>query len=253
MSEPYLSLVIPAYNEAHRIGDTLWRVQTYLDDQPYSCEIIVVADGTDGTADIVAGLCRGNSHLHLLSNERRMGKGYAVRSGVARARGEVIGFTDADYKTPIEEIEKMLPWLEQGYDVVIGSRGMKESQIEIPQPLYRQVGSRGFGLVMHALIGLHDVRDTQCGFKFFPHQVARHLFTRQKIDGYMFDIEILYLAECLGYRIKEVPIRWMDDGDSRLQLVSGNWRNFCDLVRIRFGINGATDDPAQSERGDTLS
>ena len=153
---------------------------------------------------------------------------------MARARGRIVGFVDADDKTPIEEMDKLLPWLERGFDVVIGSRGLADSQVEVPQAAYRRLGSRAFGLAMHALLGLRDVRDTQCGFKFFGGDVARDLFARQKIDGYMFDVEILHLAHRSGYRVKEVGVRWRDDRDSRLDLVAGNWRNLVDLLRIRL-------------------
>ncbi len=153
---------------------------------------------------------------------------------MARAKGGVVGFVDADYKTPIEEMEKLLPWLERGADVVIGSRGMADSRVEVPQPFYRRIGSRGFGVFMHLTVGLWGIRDTQCGFKFFRGDVARDLFARQRIDGYMFDVEMLYLAGRSGYRVKEVGIRWHDDGDSRLELVAGNWRNLLDVLRIRF-------------------
>jgi dolichyl-phosphate beta-glucosyltransferase len=141
---------------------------------------------------------------------------------------------DADYKTPIEDLDLLLPWFDRGYDVVIGSRALGDSRIEVAQPRYRQLGSAAFGLAMHAIVGLPDIHDTQCGFKFFRREIARDLFRRQKVDGYMFDVEVLYLAERAGYRIKEVGIRWRDDGDSRLQLVSGNWRNMKDLFRIRL-------------------
>ena len=151
-----------------------------------------------------------------------------------RARGQLIGFTDADYKTPIEELAKVLPWFERGYDVVIGSRAVSDSRIQVKQPLHRRLGSRAFGIVMHRLIGLNNIRDTQCGFKFFRGAVARDLFARQQIDGYMFDIEVLVLAEAAGYRIQEVGVCWQDDRDSRLQLVVGNWHNLIDLLRIRF-------------------
>jgi dolichyl-phosphate beta-glucosyltransferase len=141
---------------------------------------------------------------------------------------------DADDKTPIEELDKLLPWLDQGYDIVIGSRGQADSRIEVSQPWYRRLGSRAFALLMHMVTGLWDLRDTQCGFKFFRAQAARSLFARQCIDGYMFDVEVLYLAARSGYRVKEVGVRWRDDGDSRLELLSGNWRNLRDVLGIRL-------------------
>ncbi|PYQ12041.1 MAG: glycosyl transferase [Acidobacteria bacterium] len=234
-SSPYLSVIVPAYNEARSIRSTLEAIQAHLDRQPYEYEIIVAADGDDGTREIASAMAERDRRLDVIGRPGRGGKGRGIRDGVARARGDVVGFVDADYKTPIEEMEKLVPWLDQGFDLVIGSRGVAESRVEVPQPLYRRVGSRAFGLVMHLLIGLRGIRDTQCGFKFFRGDVSRDLFSRQRIDGYMFDIEILHLALRSGYRVKEAGVRWRDDGDSRLDLVAGNWRNMLDLFRIRFG------------------
>jgi len=232
---PYLSLIIPAYNEVRSIHKTLSLIQTHLDRQPYTYEIIVSADGDDGTREAVGAVARHDPRLSVLGSAERQGKGRGIRQGVARARGHLIGFCDADYKTPIEELDKLLPAFREGYDIVIGSRSMAESRIEVPQPLYRQLGSRAFALSMHLVLGLWHIHDTQCGFKFFRAPIARDLFGRQRIDGYMFDVEILHLAERSGYHIKEVGVRWRDDGDSRLRLVSGNWRNMLDILRIRFG------------------
>jgi len=235
IGSPYLSLIVPAYNEVKSIRRTLNAIRTFLDLQPYSYEIIVSADGDDGTRELVAELAVGDSRISVIGSAARGGKGRGIRNGVALARGQIIGFCDADYKTPIEEIDKLLPWLDRGYDLVIGSRGVAESRIEVPQPLYRQIGSRAFAIAMHLVIGLWRLHDTQCGFKFFQGDVARDLFSRQQIDGYMFDVEVLHLAERSGYHIKEVGVRWHDDGDSRLDLVAGNWRNMLDILRIRFG------------------
>jgi len=232
---PCLSLILPAYNEAGRIRHTIEQTRAYLDQRRITHEIIVAADGDDGTREAVADMARSDPRLSVLGSVQRAGKGRGIRLGVQRAVGQIIGFADADFKTPIEEIDKLLPWLCEGYDIVIGSRAVAESRIEESQPLYRQLGSRGFALVMHLLIGLWHIHDTQCGFKFFRAPVARDLFRRQRIDGYMFDVEVLHLAEQSGYHIKEVGVRWRDDGDSRLQLVSGNWRNMLDILRIRFG------------------
>jgi dolichyl-phosphate beta-glucosyltransferase len=171
----------------------------------------------------------------VIGGPQRGGKGKGIRDGVALGRGRIIGFVDADYKTPIDEIEKLLPWLDKGFDVAIGSRAVADSHIERPQPWYRRIGSRAFGAGMHLTLGLWHVHDTQCGFKFFRGPVAKDLFTRQRIDGYMFDVEILRLAARSGFKVKEVGVRWRDDGDSRLDLVAGNWRNFVDILRIRLG------------------
>jgi dolichyl-phosphate beta-glucosyltransferase len=232
---PYLSLILPAYNEARRIRQTIEQTRAYLDRRRIAHEIIVAADGDDGTREVVADMARVDPRLSVLGGVERRGKGRGIRLGVARAVGQIIGFADADFKTPIEEMDKLLPWFGEGYDIVIGSRSLAESRIETPQPLHRRLGSRAFALAMHMLLGLWHIRDTQCGFKFFRAPVARDLFGRQRIDGYMFDVEILHLAEQSGYHVKEVGVRWRDDGDSRLRLVAGNWRNMLDILRIRFG------------------
>jgi dolichyl-phosphate beta-glucosyltransferase len=229
---PYVSIVLPAYNEARTIARTLELAYAYLAGQPFEYELIVSADGEDGTREAAAEVGRARGNLTVIGSPQRRGKGHGVRAGVQSARGEIIGFTDADNKTPIEELAKMLPWFEQGFDLVIGSRAASESEITRRQPLYRRVGSKVFAVGMHTITGLWEIRDTQCGFKFFRAPVARDLFARQTVDGYMFDVEILALAVKAGYRIKQVGVRWADDGDSRLDLVSGNWRNAKDLLGI---------------------
>src|SRR5262245_56053508 len=213
----YLSVVLPAYNEAGSIRTTLAAMRSFLDRQDYSYEIIVAADGDDNTPEIVTELARDWPALKLTAEAGRHGKGHGLRRGMRMVTGEIVGFLDADYKTPIDEFERMLPWLRDGYDLVIGSRALADSKIEVYQPLYRQIGSRLFALAMHTLVGLWAIRDTQCGFKFSTRASADEIFARAKIDGYMCDVEILCIAERLGYSVKEIGIRWRDDGDSRLQ------------------------------------
>jgi dolichyl-phosphate beta-glucosyltransferase len=228
-----LSIVVPAYNEAASIARTLGLMRDYLDRKPWSYEIIVSADGTDGTRERAAEFGAGDPRFGVIGTPQRGGKGKGVREGVLRAKGRVIGFVDADYKTPIEEVEKLLPWLES-YAVVIGSRKVGDSRIERPQPLYRRWGSKAFGMVMRRVVGLHGIYDTQCGFKFFRRDAARAIFAKQRVDSYMFDVEILRLARQMGYPIKEVGVRWQDDGDSRSPLVTGTVKHAADLLRIRF-------------------
>jgi dolichyl-phosphate beta-glucosyltransferase len=247
MAGARLSLIVPAYNEANSIARTVTAIQTYCDARGYRQEVIVAADGDDGTREIVGQMAARDRRLSVIGRPGRHGKGKGIREGVARATGEIIGFLDADYKVPIEEMERLLPWLARGYDVAIGSRATQESRVEVAQPLHRRLGSRAFGLCMHCLMGLWDIGDTQCGFKFFTAAVAKDLFARQQIDGYMFDVEILYLARQAGCRIKEVGVRWRDDGDSRLDLVAGNWRNMIDLFRIRFGSRHSLP-PTEAQR-----
>jgi dolichyl-phosphate beta-glucosyltransferase len=250
---PHITLIMPAYNEAKRIAQTVSEARDYFARRGLTCEIIVSADGTDGTRELVAEMAKTDPNLKVIGSAERRGKGYGVRQGVRLARGEVIGFVDADNKTPIDEFDKFEPYLRDGYDVIIGSRGLRESRIERAQPLHRRLGSKGFALFMHAVVGLPGITDTQCGFKFFQRHLALDLFSRQKIDGYMFDVEILYLARQSGYRIAQVPVRWRDDGDSRLVLLGGNIRNAVDVFRIRFGNSSAPhpavalDDPKIKE------
>ncbi len=180
-----------------------------------------------------ADFSAGDARFSIIGSPQRRGKGRGVREGVLRANGQIIGFLDADYKTPIDEVEKVLPAFDEGYDVVIGSRRVGSARIEVAQPLYRRTGSRVFGLLMRTAMGLPAVRDTQCGFKFFTRQVAQTLFALQRIDGYMFDVEILRLCKLLNLRLKEVGVRWSDDGDSRYDPIHGTIRNLKELLRIR--------------------
>jgi dolichyl-phosphate beta-glucosyltransferase len=230
---PRLSLVIPAYNEVATIQRTLRAIRDYLRPRGFAFELIVAADGTDGTREAAAALV-SEMPVTVMGEPRRRGKGRGVREGVLAATGDLVGFLDADYKVAIDEIEKVLPWFAQGYDVVIGSRGAPGADVRIRQPWYRRIGSKGFAMVMRPLVGLYGIKDTQCGFKFFRAAVARDVFARQRIDGYMFDVEVLSLALRAGYTVKEVGVNWQDDGDTRLKLVSGNWKNLKDLFRIRF-------------------
>jgi glycosyltransferase involved in cell wall biosynthesis len=229
---PYLSVIFPAYNEARTIRKTLEATHAYLGSQSFDYEIIVSADGEDGTREEASAASAGKGRLTVIGERERRGKGRGVRAGVRLATGRIIGFSDADNKTPIEDVARLLPWFDEGYDAVIGSRALSGSSILRRQPLYRRAGSRVFAVAMHSITGLWQIHDTQCGFKFFRAPIAKDLFERQTVDGYMFDVEILSLAVKSGYRIKEVGIRWSDDGDSRLELVSGNWRNMRDLLKI---------------------
>lgn len=222
--------ILPAYNEARRIRETVTQAVEYFARKKWTAQIIVSADGVDGTREIVREMAQSNPHLLCIGEDARRGKGRGIREAVALASGRYIGFADADNKVPIEDFDTILPWLEKGTEVVIGSRALARSSIEKSQPLYRRIGGKTFGYVMRLLTGL-SVGDTQCGFKFFPHHVAKALFSLQFVDGYMYDVEILVIATRLGYRIQEVPVRWRDDGDSRLDLVSGNIRNVRDILR----------------------
>jgi dolichyl-phosphate beta-glucosyltransferase len=233
-----VSIIVPAYNEAKSIAATLDEICAYFRAKPYDFEVIVSADGDDGTRETVRAMAVREPRLSAIGHHERLGKGRGVREGIAMARGDVVGFVDADNKTPITEFDNFERQFAAGYDVVIGSRALGASRVERPAAWYRRLGSKAFAAALHAWIGLHDIADTQCGFKFFRREAAAKLFRHQRIDGYMFDVEILVLASRWGYRIAQVPVRWRDDGDTRLRLVTGNLRNARDLFRLRFGGNG---------------
>ncbi len=199
---PHLSLVLPAFNEEAAISSALSAIRAYLDEQSYAYQVIVAADGTDATPDVVKSIATEWPSLELTFERGRHGKGYGLRQGMRMAQGEIVGFMDADYKVPIGEMAKLLPWFNDGFDLVIGSRALSDSLIERHQPWFRQIGSRAFGLLMHALVGLNQIQDTQCGFKFFTRQAAQDIFALTRIDGYMCDVEILWLAEKLGYPLR---------------------------------------------------
>ena len=237
-AEPDISLILPAYNEARVIPQTIGEAVRYFAKAGLRYEIIVAADGTDGTRETVRKMARENPALRAMGEDRRRGKGLGIREAVAVASGSVIGYADADNKVPIEEYEKFRPLLAQGIELVIGTR-RDGALIERRQPLYRRVGASGFHWFMQTAVGLPGIKDSQCGFKFFQRAAARELFRRQKIDSYMADVEILAIARRLGYRVRQVPIRWRDDADSRLDLIAGNFQNVRDIFRIglqhRFG------------------
>jgi dolichyl-phosphate beta-glucosyltransferase len=235
-TSPDITIILPAYNEAATIVSTVRETIAYLRSRGLVYEIIVAADGDDGTRELVRELAQTDPQIHAIGSAQRGGKGKGIREAVVIATGAIIGFVDADNKVPIEEFDKISTHLRNGYPIVIGSRALAESTIERKQPWYRQVGSRGFYYFMQAVVNIPGIPDTQCGFKFFVRDAAREIFSLQKIDGYMFDVEILALAQRLGYRIAQVPIRWRDDGDSRLNLFAGNLRNAYDVFRIRASV-----------------
>ena len=229
---PHLSVVIPAYNEAKRIGATVRRVLDYLGSQAYDWEFLVVDDGSqDDTAAV--GRQAGGDRVRILSYRPNRGKGGALRVGMLEAAGEIIVFSDADLSTPIEQIEAFLPWFEQGYDVVIGSRKMRGARIAVRQPLLRRLGGRAFTALSNLILGVR-VSDTTCGFKAWTRPAAREVFSRLTIPGWGFDSEVLLIAHRLGFRIKEVPVRWADHAASRVSLLRDTLGSFSELLRIRI-------------------
>ena len=225
------SLIIPAYNEAGRIGSTLEHVQSYLGKQSYSSEIIVVDDGsTDNTAQIVQD---GFPDVQVIRYEPNRGKGCAVRTGMLAAVGNYRVFYDADASTPIEELERLWPKFEEGADVVIGSRSLPDSFIEVPQPWYRAKMGKVFSLLVQ-LFGLWGIPDSQCGFKGFTLHAVQTLFPRQTIEHFSFDVELLFIARKHKLRIEQVPVRWINCPLTRVNAITDSGRMLYELMLIRF-------------------
>jgi len=228
-----LSIIIPAYNEEKRLAGALAKMQDYLSARDYKWEIIVVDDGSaDRTSDIAKEVIKGGN-LMVIKNPTNCGKGYSVRTGVLASKGNIVLFSDADLSTPIEEFDKMLPCIEKGYDIVIGSRMLPESVIEVRQPRYREIMGKTFNILIRTL-GLGRFKDTQCGFKCFRREAALKIFNLQKINGFAFDVEILYIAQKFGLKIKDVPVRWINSPDSRVGIVGGSLSMLMALLKIKF-------------------
>lgn len=234
-STPYLSIVIPAYNEAERLPETLAVLRDWVEQQPFSIEVLIVDDGSsDDTTKVVSATTRRFPALRLIKLEQNQGKGGAVREGMLQAKGQFRLFTDADNSTPISEINKLLPYTEQ-YEVIIGSRYLEPGSIKVKQPWKRRVLSR-FGNKLIQLWALPGIVDTQCGFKLFSAKAAHDIFPRQEMRGWSFDVEILTIAQQLGYAIKEVPVDWYDARQSKLRAVRSGKQFLRDLRIIRGRI-----------------
>jgi len=232
-SSIYLSLIIPAYNEQNRIAETLRKVNEFISSLGRTYEIIVVDDGSkDSTLDVV-GRVAGGLNTRVISHKPNFGKGYAVREGVLASRGEYVAFSDADLSAPIEELTKLLDAVEDGADIAIGSRALSRSELMVHQPLYRELGGKGLNLIIR-LLAVHGIHDTQCGFKLFKGDLARGLFSRCILNGWGFDVEVLYLGRRAGYRIDEIPVRWAHAEDSKIHPIRAGFQVLKDIARIRF-------------------
>lgn len=232
-----LSVIIPAYNEEKRLPRTLEEIDRYLSKQNFDYEILVVNDGSkDKTAEIVQSLTSVIKNLKLIDNKINQGKGAVVRQGMLQAKGDFRLFTDADNSTSIDQIEKMWPEFDRGFDIVIGSRDIKGAILDPPQPFLRNVIlGEGFKLYRKITIGLWSIQDTQCGFKCFKKEAAEKIFPKCKIDRFAFDPEILVVAKKLGFKIKEIPVYWKNDPDSRVKLNS-IFNIAIDLLKVRWNL-----------------
>ncbi len=227
----YLSLIIPAYNEEGRIEACLEAVQSYLSGLEKSYEIIIVDDAsTDRTLDIVKS---NDSCVRIISYEPNRGKGYAVRQGMLASEGDYAAFTDVDLSAPIDQLSKLFNAIEDGYDIAIGSRAVKGTVIPVHQPLYRELGGKCLNKIIQ-LLAVPGIKDTQCGFKLFKGDAARKIFSRCIINGWGFDVEVLYIARKLGYRVKEVPVTWSHMEGSKIHPFRAALRVISDVVYMRL-------------------
>jgi dolichyl-phosphate beta-glucosyltransferase len=231
----HLSVVIPMYNESHRMGDSLPHLRDYFRGQPYSVEFVVVDDGSSDNTVELAWQILGHDAVRVLEEKPNRGKGHALKVGMLAADGEKVLFTDADLSTPPEEIEKFWTWFDKGYDVVIGSRKMRGAVLERHQPLWRESMGKVFTWLTNH-IATRDISDITCGYKCFTHSAAQELFSRSIIDDWSFDAEVLYIAQQHSLRIKEVPVHWHDERGTKVRIVRDALRALAGLVKIR--VNG---------------
>jgi dolichyl-phosphate beta-glucosyltransferase len=231
---PEISVVVPAYNEEIRLKSTLPQLWRSLNRRFVSFEVIVVDDGSsDGTARIVSQFSDQHQEVRLISYPLNRGKGFAVKTGILAASGEYILFSDADLSTPIREVRKLLPALHDGYDIAIGSRVCRAAKIIKYQPLYRLCMGKTFNKFVQ-LLTLAGISDTQCGFKCFKRVAARKIFENCRIDGFSFDVEVLFVARQQGMRIKEIGVLWRNSPLSKVHPVIHSLQMLRDLFVIRF-------------------
>ena len=232
MDTPFLSIIIPAYNEERRLPNTLEQAFSFIQDQPYEVEVLVVENGSsDCTYEVAQKFSAEHTHFHAIHEPGR-GKGLAVRRGMLEARGQYRFMCDADLSMPITEINRFLPPELTEFDVAIGSREAQDA-VRYDEPAYRHFGGRAINFMIRTLIlpGLHD---TQCGFKCFRAEIAEDLFRFQTMNGWSFDIELLYIARRRGYRVVEIPIPWYFNPESKLNVVQDAIQMGADILKMRW-------------------
>jgi len=230
-SEPLATVIIPAWNEERRMPASLQRIVAFVEGQSDPIEVVVVDDGSqDGTATIVEEFAQQHGFIRLIRNPHG-GKGAAIKTGVSQSRGKYLVLSDTDLSVPIEEIVKFLPPALNGYDVAIASREAPGAE-RIDEPYYRHLMGRVYNLLVR-LAAVPGIQDTQCGFKAFRREVARQVFPLQTIEGWGFDVEVLFIARRLGYQIVEIPVRWYYGRESKVKPVKDTLRMVRDLLQVR--------------------
>jgi dolichyl-phosphate beta-glucosyltransferase len=236
--DPQVSIVVPAYNEALRLPHSLGLLRDYFSAPAWSSRsfevLIVVEHSTDGTLDLAREATAEQANFHVIDNRVQRGKGYAVRSGMRQAKGDIVFYMDADLSVPLEEIDRFLAHFEAHPedDMLIGSRQHAASRIERRQSLLRETMGRTFNRILRSL-SLLPFRDTQCGFKAFRGDSARAIFALQTIDGFAFDVEVLLLAQSLDCRITELPVRWLNSPESKVHIIRDSLRMLLDAITVR--------------------
>jgi len=234
LDRPKLSVIIPAYNERSRLGRTLELLAGFFSKCGYATEVIVVDDGSsDDTFDIARSFEKKFADMRVLKNERNLGKGGAVKRGMLSANGMFRLFYDADGSTPIEEVEKIWRYFDEGYDVVIGSRALIDSKLELPQPFLRRFLGSFFRWTVWIFI-VSGFRDTQCGFKIFTARATDEIFKRQRATRFGFDVELVFIAKKLGFKVKEIPVVWRDSVFSTVKLPRDGVRMLKEIALVRW-------------------
>jgi dolichyl-phosphate beta-glucosyltransferase len=232
---PYLSIVVPAYNEARRLPPTMAALAEYFRGFTRGYEVLIVVErSVDGTLEIAAGLAAQQAHFQVIDNGPQRGKGHAVREGMLRARGEIVFYMDADLSVPLTGVTEFLQRFEEnpGVDILIGNRQHARSRVRRRQSALRECMGKVFNRILQSLT-LVALRDTQCGFKAFRRAAGREIFRRQTIDGFAFDVEALLLADRLGFRVEDCPVEWTNSPESKVNILADSFRMLRDTWRIR--------------------
>ena len=248
LERPYLSVVIPAYNETRRLEQPLRTISDHLASGPYSAELVLVDDGSqDGTFELIRDLAGElKVPVRAFRYERNRGKGHALKVGFAHARGDRILFTDADLATPIEQLDALNEAIDRGCDIAIGSRKRAGADIRVHQPWYRERMGKVFTWIVSRYLA--EVSDVTCGFKMFRGDLGRSLFAHLRIDDWAFDAELLFLAKRRGYSIEEVPVRWEDQAGTKVRLLRDAWSSARGLLEIvRNDRRGLYDSPYETK------
>ncbi len=237
--QPYLSVIIPAYKEGERIGRTLLEVEKYLNGQNYDYEVIIIVDGSkDNTAEVARNYSSQVRNLRVIDNPENHGKGYVVRQGLLEARGKYRLFMDADGSTSITHLDKFMPEFKKGFDVIIGSRDIEGAFIQIHQPKYKEILGDLGNWAIRIILGLWAYPDTQCGFKIMTQKAAEEIASRMVVDRFGFDFELIILAHKLGFKVKQMPVRWLNEEGSTVTLLgpNGYLQVFIDLLKTKWRL-----------------